>query len=271
MRVHRGCVTLQTGELPFDCDAGFSDRATAWSDAKKTWCCTNLGRGCQMTTNLSAVHPGTQPPFDCGAGLASRGIAWSHAKKQWCCTNLGLACKAMVKVTTTAASVLTAEQSDGMEANMPFKCVEARVAEWAADEAAWCCSNLGRGCATSFDCLSGLSSSIHDWPPEKKKWCCEHAAKGCDVSNKLPRTEHQLEGLSVKYDQPTRSAMSLSMSFMQVSLACAAILPLVLCMVKTTRWARTWVGRVSWNSLWMIPGAELQLAENRSELACILE
>ena len=32
----------------FDCDDGFNDWRSAWSDDKKHWCCHNEGRGCQF-------------------------------------------------------------------------------------------------------------------------------------------------------------------------------------------------------------------------------
>ena len=31
------------GNLPFDCEAGFSKWQTGWSSSKKQWCCTHMG------------------------------------------------------------------------------------------------------------------------------------------------------------------------------------------------------------------------------------
>merc|ERR1711897_124037 len=56
-----------TTEL-YDCEAGFMNWESAWSQAQQEYCCTTTGRGCATTSMNTAVPtapptpPPTQPP-----------------------------------------------------------------------------------------------------------------------------------------------------------------------------------------------------------------
>jgi len=269
--VSLGCVTEQTTLLDFDCHAAVYNWKAAWSDAKKAWCCEHAGHGCQISTTRSAAHPTASIPFDCDAGYATRETAWSPAKQNWCCNNLGRGCGPTGTAVPASPSTSTIEQTTHIEAHMPFDCVEAQVAEWAADEATWCCSNLGRGCAKPFNCSAGLSNWIHGWSPSKKRWCCEHEAKGCDPPSAFARSGGQkMEGLSVKYERSVQEVLPAKMGVMQVCFTCGMILSLGLSLSTMSGRTRTWINRTYRNLRWRHSEADLQLTENNAELVRIL-
>jgi len=59
-----GAVPLP-GSLPFDCVAGFSNWKAGWSEAKKTWCCQNGGKGCPTSADVAPAGACAKPGEDC--------------------------------------------------------------------------------------------------------------------------------------------------------------------------------------------------------------
>jgi len=114
-----GCsVNVQTSAA-FDCNAALMNFFRAWSPAKKQWCCTAQGKGCEGNQpphvdpgfgmvwkhvqvngywTWVAAHGSGAPvklPYDCHAGLANFALGWSSGKRAWCCSNQHLGCGAV--------------------------------------------------------------------------------------------------------------------------------------------------------------------------------
>jgi len=78
----------------FDCEAGFVNWESGWSEVKMQWCCKHVGRACLTTTY-------TLPqPFDCEKDLESAQTTWESEKQEWCCSNRGKGCPAQAGVLT---------------------------------------------------------------------------------------------------------------------------------------------------------------------------
>jgi len=63
-------VGVSGNTVDFDCEAGYSNWVSGWSEQKKTFCCNKEEKGCQ---------------FDCNAGYSNWIAGWSSGKKQFCC------------------------------------------------------------------------------------------------------------------------------------------------------------------------------------------
>ncbi|CAE7487656.1 Ide, partial [Symbiodinium pilosum] len=112
-----GCTVHVDTSPAFDCNAALNNFFRAWSPAKKQWCCTQQGKGCEGTTpphvdpgfgmvwkrvqvngywTWIAVHgsggPPASLPYDCHAGLGNFQYGWSQGKKGWCCSHMHLGC-----------------------------------------------------------------------------------------------------------------------------------------------------------------------------------
>merc|ERR1719401_2996343 len=81
-----------TTEL-YDCEAGFMNWESAWSQVQQEYCCTTTGRGCATTQPATAVPtlpptpPPTRPtpvgpvdPFNCAVDAEN---TWAADKKEW--------------------------------------------------------------------------------------------------------------------------------------------------------------------------------------------
>ena len=92
-------TTTSAPKPSFDCNAGFQNWESAWTPAKKAYCCAHTGRGCPTTVAptpppttapiVTTVAPSTRPPppvtpappNECQMG----GVAtWSPQKKAYC-------------------------------------------------------------------------------------------------------------------------------------------------------------------------------------------
>lgn len=111
-----GCTVHVDTSPAFDCNAALNNFFRAWSPAKKHWCCTQQGKGCEGTSpphvdpgfgmvwkrnqvngywTWIAVSGGSKVqslPYDCHAGLTNSKFGWSGGKKAWCCANQHLGC-----------------------------------------------------------------------------------------------------------------------------------------------------------------------------------
>jgi len=89
----------------FDCAADAESWETAWSEEKKSHCCTHFSIGCTTTTTTTSTTATTTTttatttttPFDCTQGLQNWYTGWSSAKIQYCCEVENVGC-----TTTTA-------------------------------------------------------------------------------------------------------------------------------------------------------------------------
>ncbi|CAE7350960.1 unnamed protein product, partial [Symbiodinium sp. CCMP2456] len=111
-----GCEVQMSGSLPFDCNAALNNFYRAWAPAKKHWCCTKQGKGCEghhppsvdagygmvwkrvqvngyWTWTAVHGHGHASLPYDCHAGLSNWHTGWSPGKKGWCCANGHAGCE----------------------------------------------------------------------------------------------------------------------------------------------------------------------------------
>mmetsp|Transcript_60150 Transcript_60150/g.158237 ORF Transcript_60150/g.158237 Transcript_60150/m.158237 type:complete len:345 (-) Transcript_60150:255-1289(-) len=107
----------------YDCNAEFSNWELGWSEPKKIWCCTHVGKGC------AAAAPALPAlPFDCNAAFEHWYEAWSPPKKTWCCHHASRGC---------------APPPPAYDCNAGF---EAWQTGWSVEKKAWCCTHASRGC-----------------------------------------------------------------------------------------------------------------------------
>jgi len=75
-------VTSGTSATLYDCEAGFSNWAQGWSQAKKEYCC-----------KVKECHSiATSESFDCDAAFNNWQAAWSYQKKKFCCATYKKGC-----------------------------------------------------------------------------------------------------------------------------------------------------------------------------------
>jgi len=134
------------GTAPWDCDDALAEWKTGWSDAKKAWCCANVGKGCQdhvepVPPSLSQLSAATSPAaqgsqnqktFDCQQGLKRWETDWSEEKKDFCCQTTGLTC-GQHKVANAALLQAAAAASSGSSSEHQHSALE--VAERLANAA----------------------------------------------------------------------------------------------------------------------------------------
>jgi len=192
----RGCRSSTTGEFKvidttsgggagpgssgseFDCAAGLSNWQKDWSPAKKKYCCTKMGKGCEAASAL----------FDCAAGFSNWVKGWSPAKKQYCCKTVMKGCQVISTPQATPAPHVPA---------LPFDCAAGFSnwsTGWSPAQKQYCCKTVKKGCqvtpapqatparhvpSVTFDCAAGLSNWKKSWSPAKKQHCCETVMKGC--------------------------------------------------------------------------------------------
>lgn len=69
----------------------------------------------------------------------------------------------------------------------PFDCdeeFEHWFNKWTPEKMAWCCHEVGRGCAATTTTLhcNGDEQAQELWTPVKRAWCCENMGKGCTTT-----------------------------------------------------------------------------------------
>jgi len=201
-----------TTEL-YDCEAGFMNWESAWSQAQQEYCCTTTGRGCATTSMNTAVPtlpptppptpPPTQPPtrppapvgpvdpFNCAVDAES---TWAADKKEWCCRIHHRGCPPtapppFVPVLPPVMPTAPPPPAD------PYNCADGFAnwqAGWSVPKKEWCCRVHGKGCPGSgggcapigttsapYDCNAGFANWLQGWSVAKKDWCCHNAGKGC--------------------------------------------------------------------------------------------
>lgn len=73
----------------------------------------------------------------------------------------------------------------------PFDCdeeFEHWENKWTPEKMAWCCHEVGRGCAattTTLHCDGDTQSQEH-WTPAKRRWCCINRGRGCTTTTSEP-------------------------------------------------------------------------------------
>jgi len=173
-RLAKLCPTTATPNQ-FDCNAGRSSWESAWSDAKKDWCCGFSREECtKAAKKQNTMQDAVQSlPFDCGVGMDNWKKDWSAAKKRWCCDKFSRGCESPL-----------------------YECddeLDKWTTEWSEMKIAWCCTNSQKGCAPGkertesrtkatdqgFNCSAGPHNFKTAWSQEKKAWCCEHDSIGC--------------------------------------------------------------------------------------------
>eukprot|EP00929_Paragymnodinium_shiwhaense_P014706 TRINITY_DN122660_c0_g1_i1.p1 TRINITY_DN122660_c0_g1~~TRINITY_DN122660_c0_g1_i1.p1 ORF type:complete len:686 (+),score=187.22 TRINITY_DN122660_c0_g1_i1:158-2215(+) len=152
--------------LAWDCDDGLSDWQTGWSDAKKTWCCANLHKGCPepvvaVVRSLSQLSQSSRPAslpkpapaapggvgapapalppaksWDCQDGISAWETDWSDEKKDWCCKSTGLTCKTSLFQEESAVMSTAADHSSEAAEKLAKAAEEAGQAMREALEAA---------------------------------------------------------------------------------------------------------------------------------------
>lgn len=167
----------------YDCTASFANWASAWTIAKKNWCCEHVQRACDMTTTLPSLQPLSQElaiqiNYDCEAGWDKWEVSWSLAKKAYCCQ---VGQKGCPSGNWTPAF------------NGPFDCAQGSAnweAGWSPQKKVWCCSHKHLGCpqtttimptttAALFECDLGFYNWRTEWSATKQAWCCLEWGKGC--------------------------------------------------------------------------------------------
>lgn len=199
----------------YNCEHHLERWVTAWSPAKKYYCCKLYDFGCVETT--------TPVPYDCEANMSDWAKTWDDGKKAWCCRHEHFGCPATTAPptvtittsttpTTTTATVTTATPGRiSCEAlcmfgdatascrkriqwvishAVPTRVVgESEACQYAVGlvlgQCSVCagCSLSEAGCQVplppgteSFDCQVDPSTS---WSPAKKAWCCTQQGLDC--------------------------------------------------------------------------------------------
>eukprot|EP00931_Biecheleriopsis_adriatica_P059864 TRINITY_DN3588_c0_g1_i4.p1 TRINITY_DN3588_c0_g1~~TRINITY_DN3588_c0_g1_i4.p1 ORF type:complete len:266 (-),score=48.26 TRINITY_DN3588_c0_g1_i4:81-878(-) len=127
----------------FDCDADFPNWETGWSSAKKQYCCSRKGRGCQNPDG---------PRYQCHMGEVDR---WPLTKQSWCCENYHIGC---LKHDCTAGQ-------------------DNWITSWSSEKKQLCCQRFDLGCP--YECGADLSRAESAWSYDKKAWCCKERHMGC--------------------------------------------------------------------------------------------
>lgn len=178
----------------FDCDAGFLQWESLWTQDQQQYCCATVGRGCPTTQPATAMptSPPTPPPtppptqrpadpFNCAINPEN---TWAEAKKKWCCTVHRRGC-----VMPPFVPPVPRPPAD------PYNCADGFAnwqAGWSVGKKNWCCKAHGKGCpnqgngcvtqptsAAPYDCNAGFANWMVGWSVSKKAWCCQNSGKGC--------------------------------------------------------------------------------------------
>lgn len=118
-----GCAEWAPASRAYDCDAGISDFARIWSEAKKAWCCRFEHRGCAPAVS-----------YDCESGYATWQEDWSLFRKAWCCQHRNKACPKDVK------------EVDDFNCNSGYAHWQRG---WSSLKKSWCCQHAGMGCSST--------------------------------------------------------------------------------------------------------------------------
>ncbi|CAE7518123.1 slc38a2 [Symbiodinium sp. CCMP2592] len=147
-------IGVACDQAAYDCDAAYSQWESMWSSDKKEYCCDQTGRGCS---------PVSKEPYDCQVGLAHWQSDWTKGKQLWCCSTHALGCP-------------------DYGYSLSFNC-DVGFARWETDwswtKKHWCCAHEQKGCQVPFNCQAGLASWRSGWSYSKQKWCCSHEHVGC--------------------------------------------------------------------------------------------
>jgi len=188
----------------FDCDAGFLQWQSLWTQEQDEYCCATVGRGCPTTQPATAIPPappalpfrplppGTPPPsnrpadpFNCAVNAEN---TWSDPKKKWCCNVHHRGC--VLPPVPLPLPALPPAPAD------PYNCADGFAnwqAGWSVGKKGWCCKVHGKGCpgqsngcatqpgtvAPQYDCNAGFANWMVGWSVSKKAWCCQNSGKGC--------------------------------------------------------------------------------------------
>ncbi|CAE7835492.1 ran [Symbiodinium sp. CCMP2592] len=137
-------------QIQFDCALDYFHWETVWTDEKKAFCCSQLGKGCAVTTQA--------PAFDCDAAYDNWHAAWSKAKKVHCCATEQKGC--------------TGDD-----------CYDGDQDTWTDPKRTWCCEKHALGCPKDdYDCRAGVTNWRHGWSESKKYFCCKKYDVACPDS-----------------------------------------------------------------------------------------
>lgn len=195
---HSTAATTTT--LGYDCQAGYNNWQSVWSESKQAWCCETQMRGCTMSSKR----------YDCYTTYFAWEAIWSANKKAWCCTHRGRGCpetrsalsaaedEDKAAVETTANSQTTAPSrtvtTKKMVVHTTSTAPTGRNASAVKRESQNASEEDSDGSTTSsaassspkFDCMNGYplrevaNAALQSIPwNRKREWCCEAESLGC--------------------------------------------------------------------------------------------
>merc|ERR1712151_359744 len=173
---------------PFDCDDGYGNWWTAWSEMKKKHCCDKESKGCDED-------------FDCESGSENWWRSWSDMKIKHCCHEEGKDCGAPTEAPTVSpTSSPTTAPTEAFDCSIGY---ETWKGGWSEKKKKYCCDQESKGCDEGFDCEYGYENWKSGWSDLRKKYCCEEKGKGCEVTESPtsspndPTAERRLVGVPV--------------------------------------------------------------------------
>merc|ERR1719436_2094396 len=152
-----------SSSLPYDCETGFVNAESSWSQAQKDYCCATVGRGC-ATTALPTVGPTIPPtPFPTPPPTPPATPA------------------ATVPLPAPVPPTAAPGPVD------PYNCAVGEYFSWDGAKQTWCCNHhhiCGQPTeaprpADPYNCQDGFANWQAGWSVAKKEWCCRVHGKGC--------------------------------------------------------------------------------------------
>jgi len=199
-------TTLQTSQRPHhllhDCYVGYADWKILWTKAKKDWCCSHYGRGCDVITVpevATTITTTTTMPQSSTHSTTSTLAATTTTTVSTTSTTMVI----LVPTTTTNKGCETEcefqqrTETCGSRVRVGVKtqflhkknaCTLAHSTVLLQCPACAACTLAAAGCAApaaaapgelSYDCNFGFSNWARAWSAAKKVWCCNHNGRGC--------------------------------------------------------------------------------------------
>merc|ERR1712127_309769 len=173
--------------LLYNCEEGFLEWETVWSQAQQEYCCTTMGRGCDTTRPTTAL-PETTPtvpptPFPTPPPTPPPTTAPP--------VTLPVTLPPMTLPPMTLPPMTLPPMTPAPGPVDPFNCAVDLWMVWAPDKKTWCCTNhnICDGNPTQapppadpYNCAAGFENWQAGWSVPKKQWCCQHHGKACDVA-----------------------------------------------------------------------------------------
>lgn len=184
----RGCPTMTTTRVPYDCRQGI---VYTWALDKKAWCCDRYSIGCPTTSAPPA-------PASCDSICTYGGKAHSCRQRyQFAAAHQFLnqpnACESAKALVRSECAVCDScrLRDSGCTTPAPttpapplFNCnsgITTWEKTWSDEKKVFCCKNRGIAC-DPYDCNMDFSTWETSWCGKKKGWCCQNKRLGCPTT-----------------------------------------------------------------------------------------